>query len=50
MGSIMCYLTWCKVLAETKNFGESYGLGLVFTLRQLSKVSTTFMNDLPQFI
>lgn len=46
----MCYLSWCKVLAETKTLGRDMGLFSFLLLRQPSKFITAFMNDLPQFI
>lgn len=48
--SIMCYVPWYKVLAGTKTLGRDVGLFWFLLLRQLGKVITAFMNDLPQFI
>lgn len=46
----MCYVPWYKVLAGTKTLGRDVGLFWFLLLRQLGKVITAFMNDLPQFI
>lgn len=45
----MCYLTWCTVLAET-TLGRDMGLVWVLFLRQLGKVITALMNNLPKFV